>query len=415
MKNWIKPYILVIVIILSIAQVTAMERRRDQFQSDFGYLLAPFPFILPGVGTGVGLLMGANNVFDTHIDLNTVFIQGDVEGRGIILTDMHLISQRLLFDVVSFGINKAQQLRYSERGMNSQADIYSIVELADSNLLGGRLILTSPSRMFELFIFGFATGFKVDAVRNSDGDLDNQINNPIEQSFLTADIGFLFDYTDDRLDPRQGINVQITRGSTPASSDTAVDFYTINYSATAYIPILAYSTWAFNYYRSDAHVISQGVTNTDILKTEYGCIADVITGCSTAVQEIVKDQIATNTYGNATSLGGRSRLRSFDEGRFNGAHTEFLGSEFRWNLTDENTPFDLYFMRDIRTGIQLVAFYEIGTVADVQADLWKKHRSSTGIGARIITGSGFVYRFDIATGEEGESVVLFFGYPWGSF
>ncbi len=80
------------------------------------------------------------------------------------------------------------------------------------------------------------------------------------------------------------------------------------------------------------------------------------------------------------ALGGSSRLRSYAGGRFSGAHTEFYGYEFRWNLTDENTPFDLYFIKDFRTGFQLAFFYETGTVAEQREDLWTKSRNSTGLG-----------------------------------
>ena len=34
----------------------AIERRRSQFPRDFGYLIAPIPYILPGVGTGLGVI-----------------------------------------------------------------------------------------------------------------------------------------------------------------------------------------------------------------------------------------------------------------------------------------------------------------------------------------------------------------------
>ena len=42
---------------LLIASLTeAIERRRSQFPRDFGYLIAPIPYILPGVGTGLGVI-----------------------------------------------------------------------------------------------------------------------------------------------------------------------------------------------------------------------------------------------------------------------------------------------------------------------------------------------------------------------
>ena len=122
--------------------------------------------------------------------------------------------------------------------------------------------------------------------------------------------------------------------------------------------------------------------------------------------------IANNTYGTASSLGGFSRLRSYPTGRFKGAHTIFYGSEIRWNLTDESTPFDILIMRDIRTSWQIALFYEMGTVADKRSELGDIWRSTTGIGLRMVTASGMVFRADLATGKEGFSPSIFIGYPW---
>ena len=47
--------------------------------------------------------------------------------------------------------------------------------------------------------------------------------------------------------------------------------------------------------------------------------------------------------------------------------------------------------------------------------LWNEKRTSTGIGTRLVTGSGFVYRLDYATGKEGGSTIVIFDYPWGTF
>ncbi|MCZ6749217.1 MAG: hypothetical protein O7D96_07980, partial [SAR324 cluster bacterium] len=105
--------------------------------------------------------------------------------------------------------------------------------------------------------------------------------------------------------------------------------------------------------------------------------------------------------------------RSYPQDRFQGAHTAFYGAEFRWNLTDELTPFDYLFWKDVRTGIQLAFFGETGTVAESRGKLWDESRESYGMGLRLITGSGSVYRADYATGDEGGELTVFFFYPWG--
>lgn len=394
---------------------SAIERRRPQFSTDLGYIVAPFPFVLPGVGTGYGVLAGLNNMFETQMDLNAIVIRGDLEMQGLVLTDVNVIPETLLLDLVSFELSYGQQRSYLERGMESDPDEFNIIEMEDSEFYGGRAILTFFDRMFELFVFSFQGGFKVSAILDNEGETQTEIEDPEKQTFRSTSGGMLIDYTDDRIDARQGLRIEITRSESPAADDDAVEYYGMEYSTTAFLPVLSFSTWVFHHFRSDAHVTRKGETDPDVLKAEYGCFEVEFSQCNEAVQEVVEDRIAQNKYGNSSGLGGQSRLRAFSQGRFGAAHTEFYGTELRWNLTDEKTPFDFGFIRDVRTGVQLAAFYEIGTVADRTEDLWNISRSSTGVGARLVTSSGFVYRFDIANGEEGNSVVVIFGYPWGSF
>lgn len=393
----------------------ALDRRRDQYDADFGYLIAPFPVILPGVGTSFGVLAGVNNILGSQVDLNSIFITGDVSGRGLILTDINIIPKNLLFDLVYFNISKGQQKRYLERGMDSDPEEFNTIDLVDTQMNGARLTLTFWERMFELYAFGFRGEVKMSAIRDNQDEIITKFDEPQGSTFSSVNGGILIDYTDDRQDPRKGLAINFSRSDSPSSSESNLDYYTLDQSYTLYIPILSYSTLVFHYFKSDAHVNSQGETDPEVLKLNYDCFESDITLCESSVQEIVADDIAQNTYGSSSGLGGQSRLRSFDQGRFSSAHTIFYGIEFRWNLTDERTPYDLFFMSDIRTGLQLAAFFETGSVADRPEDLWEVSRSSTGVGARLITGSGFLYRFDVATGEEGPSVIAFFGYPWGSF
>jgi hypothetical protein len=127
---------------------------------------------------------------------------------------------------------------------------------------------------------------------------------------------------------------------------------------------------------------------------------------------VIDNTIANNTYGTATSLGGFSRLRSYSQGRYKGAHTVFYGTEIRWNLTDERTPFDIFVMKDVRTSIQISLFYETGSTADIRSELGDIMRDSYGFGLRVVTASGVVFRGDLAFGREGFEPQIFIGYPW---
>lgn len=405
--------LLVLVFVYS-SSLYSVERRRSQFQNEFGYIVTPLPFILPGVGTGVGLLGGLNNIYETPVDLYLVYITGDVEGGIVAVTDIPLISEHLIFDITSVDFNKGQQNRYLTRGMDNEEDEYNIVELSDSKLAGGRVILTFWERMLEFYTIGYNIEFKISAIRDNKGNLVNKIEDAETIEALTTTFGSLFDYTDDRSDPKQGIRFQLDRTRSEPDNSEEIDYYTMNYSLTGYVPVLKYSTIALNYFRSDSHVIRKGETDPEVLKSSYGCFEDSYTDCDQSTREVIQSQVDQNTFGTATSLGGRSRLRSYVGGRFSAAHSEFFGAELRWNLTNENTPFDIWIVRDLRTGIQTAFFYEVGTVADQVEDLWKSSRESYGVGARLVTGSGFIYRLDFAFGDEGFATTLFIDYPWSA-
>ncbi|MDP7175312.1 MAG: hypothetical protein QF647_03790, partial [SAR324 cluster bacterium] len=44
------------------SSVSAIERRTEQFSTEFGYLTLPLPYVIPGAGMGLGFLGGFNNV-----------------------------------------------------------------------------------------------------------------------------------------------------------------------------------------------------------------------------------------------------------------------------------------------------------------------------------------------------------------
>jgi len=171
-----------------------------------------------------------------------------------------------------------------------------------------------------------------------------------------------------------------------------------------------------NYFQADTLVDRQGQTDPAIVEADLGL------DCSTGSEQdqadclsFVNSRVAENTFGSVGSLGGLSRLRSYPEDRFKGSHARFIGVEFRWNLIEETKPFDYFFAKDIRTVIQLAAFYERGAISDNKDELWNTMRESYGIGARLVTKSGLIFRADVATGVEGEEISIIFGFPWEVF
>ena len=390
------------------------DRRKEQFTNSPGYAVFPFPYSIPGIGEGISLIGGAMNVADTYTDVFGIVLAGDVEGVNVGLADLHIIPQTLILDVGYSDISSAQIMSYNGRGMNTDKDDYSVLDLSDAVYYGGRLTATFFDRRFELYGGWYKGAAQLDAIRDKDGNVIVDAVDAAREWNVTTFIGTRFDLTDDYADPRRGLRLNISRFSNPPS-DSGPDFYLMDYSITAYLPIGKRSTWVFNFLRSDAIVSQKGETDPATLQNLLGINCSDPSLSPQEQQdciEVINNTIALNTYGQATSLGGLSHLRSYSEGRYNGAHTKFYGTELRWNLTDESTPFDIFIMKDIRTAIQLAAFFELGSTADTRSELGDTWRESYGVGIRMVTASGFVFRADFAYGHEGFAPQMFIGYPW---
>ena len=391
------------------------ERRRPQFNNVFSYAVFPIPYSLPGIGSGIGVGGGALNISESYIDIYGVGIWGDVEGWAAGLTDMHLIEKRLILNAGKSGISKAAfPINYS-RGMkgDEDPDDFNSAEISTVESIGGQVILTFDERRYELLLQVYDVQFTTDRIRDKDGDILLEIDDN-EDSGRAINLGITIDFTDDCSDPRSGIRFNVSRNLPEEIGEDAVQYYVLDTNITAYFPMLSNSTWVWNYFESDSHVTRKGETDRAILEKSLGLIPCRLgdTECENARTQVLDEVVALNMYGSASTLGGNSRLRSFTSMRYRGAHTRFLGTEFRWNLTDENTKFNIWFMQDLRTSVQLALFHEMGTVADLRQDLWDERRHSTGAGLRVVMGSGLIYRAEYATGEEGGQFILFFGYPW---
>ena len=168
-------------------------------------------------------------------------------------------------------------------------------------------------------------------------------------------------------------------------------------------------------------VNSPGITDPDTIRNDldYNCDAANTESsrqlCLDEQEAEVKDRIAENRHGTASTLGGTQRLRSFASNRFYAAHALFWGTEMRWNLTEEFSPFDYGVAKGVRTGVQTALFFEQGTVADTIKALNYEVKTSYGVGLRLIIASSFVVRLDLAGGDEGWQPTLIFDYPWCVF
>lgn len=409
---------LIILLLALTASADAMERRRDQFMKEPGHYIIPMPYSLPGVGDGFLVAGTINNAHDSYTDYIGFIIGGDLQGAGAIAKDMHLIDQKLIADVFVQTIDKATIRNYNGRGMESSKDDYSLLEFDDAQYAATRFTGTFYDRMFEIGMAAFKGESHLASLRDREGNLiiDAQDSEPEEFYFYTASIQL--DWTDDYQDPRRGVRYNISRWWRDETSASASDFYQQEHNITAYIPIGRISTWAFNFFRSDAIVTRTGDTDFASVEDRLGlnCSDPSLTPSQqTQCEQVVNNTIANNRYGTVGGIGGWQRLRSYPNDRYKAAHALFYGTEIRWNLTEEFKPFDIGIAKDIRTGIQLALFWETATVADEKDKLGDIWRDSYGMGVRMVTASGLVIRGDWATGDEGSEISVIVGYPWEGF
>ena len=394
------------------------ERRKPQFQKDSGYYLFPTPYSIPGLGEGLAVVGVAMNVADTYTDLFGFGLTGDMGGAGLGILDVHLVPETLILDINLESFNKATMTSFSKRGMDTQKHDYSLLEFDNFQFAGGRLTSTFFDRRFEVYGGSYLLNMKLDAILNNEGNTTVDIQNPTPWRTHVSAVGTRIDLTDDYADPRRGLRTDVSRWWSPPRGQSDPNYYIMEYSASFYVPLATRNTWVFNVFRSDAHVVRKGGTDPVVINLEQDMKCDSSTLTFKEQQdcwEVIDNIIAANTYGTVNAFGGTSRLRSYPQDRYKGAHSVFYGTEFRWNLTEKARPFDIFIAKDIRTVLQVAFFYETGSVADKREDLGDIMRSSYGVGFRMVTASGVVLRADVAAGNEGFETTIILGYPWESF
>ncbi|HAK59616.1 MAG TPA: hypothetical protein DCO77_04430 [Nitrospiraceae bacterium] len=410
MKIRVRAMLLLVVSVLMFSGTAGAldipERRKPQFETEFGYAVFPYPYSLPGIGSGLGLVGGAMNIDETHTDVYGMIFSGDVRGAALGARDLHIIPRMLLAEIGISSISTVTIQDFGARGMDADKNDYSLIELGDMQYAGGRLTATFYDRRFEIYAAAYAGRSRLESIRDQDGTINTLATDGAVGRGHTTIFGTRVDLTDDYQDPRRGIRLDVSRWHTPPD-DIGPDYFIMEYNTTAYVPIGRRSTWALNYFRSDARVERPGVTIFGDIENYLG-----VTCTTPECIKVINNMIDHNRYGTAGSLGGFNRLRSYPAGRYSGAHALFYGTEVRWNLTDEATPFNIFVMKDIRTAFQIALFYEMGSVEDIRSKLGNVMRASYGLGVRMVTASGAVFRADIAAGREGVEPSIFIGYPW---
>lgn len=392
---------------------TFPDRRREQFPKEDAYLIVPLPYSYPGIGEGFFLMGSASNIGETTADAFYIEVTGDIGGHVAQLDEFPIIDDELLLSLHIRDINQALVNFYEIRGMNgSDGNNYKLLDVSQADETVLRLDYSLNDRRYNFYLSHSENTYTLDAIRDADGNTIQQIDNPDSTREDSNLVGFFLDYTDDYQDPHTGIRFGIEYTDRPAEDKDAADYYVINVNLLYYFPMADIDTLVLNYYQSDAHVNRIGNVDPTYIRNDLGLNCGTDPECLQIEQQLVDSQINANTYGSAMSLGGLSRLRSYPQGRYQGGHAGFIGAEYRWNLTEEATPFNYFFWKDVRTGKQIAFFAEAGSVSEKSSDLWEEKRYSYGVGFRLLTASGSVYRADIAAGDEGTEVAIFFFYPW---
>jgi len=376
--------------------------------------VVPLPYSYPGIGDGFFLMGNFSNIFDTTTDFLAMYVTGDAGGYILQADEAPLIDRRLYLRLYYQNIDKAQVNQYHTRGMEgSGKDDYDLLDVSLALEQTANLNLTFYDRRLNVYLNYTDNEYKVDAVRDHNGDLITQLDEPYHGKESDTSLGVALDLTDDYLDPLTGVRFSFDYQNHPAKKSDDPDFYVLTYNASLYLPLLQTDTLVFNYFQSDAYVTHEGNTNPADIRAELGLNCGVTdTECLNSEQNLVDVVINQRINGTAASLGGKDRLRSYPQGRFNGGHSAFLGVEYRLNFKQEVKPFDYFFWKDVRTGLQIAMFGEAGTVSETPSQLWNEVRYSYGAGLRLVAASGAVYRADIATGNEGNEFTVFFFYPW---
>lgn len=393
------------------ADGTLPERRKNQFPDSPAHLVVPLPYSYPGIGNGFFLMGNFSNVYETT-DILAMFVAGDAGGYILQFDEVPIVSKRLFVKYYYQDIKRAQVNQYDVRGIEGTSkNEYTLLDVSLARQKVADFNLTFFDRRLNFLYQREDNEYGVKAIRDYQGNLITALDYHSKEAKDT--FGISLDLTDDYMDPLKGIAFSLQYQNQPKSTANDPSFYVMSYNTSLYLPMLETDTLVLNYFQSDAHVTSIGNTDPVEIRQELGFnCAPLDTACLQSEQKLVDAFINMRTNGTSASLGGKDRLRSYPQGRFNGGHSAFVGVEYRLNFKQEVKPFDYLFWKDVRTGLQVAFFGEVGSVSEKSGDLWKQYRSSYGVGLRLVAASGAVYRADLAKGVEGSEFTMMFAYPW---
>ena len=422
MKNVLKIFtVCLIYLITENSYGFEIERRRDVFTKQYGHLFVPLPYSLPGLGEGLLFIGNFGNIADTTTDLATILGVGDAEFIFGFLDEFFIVPDYVYLQYVKAQGFKYALTNYRSRGMNTEKNdfVYALGNYWEYD--APTFKLTLYDRMLELGLGRSKQKgrFEKFVAPDSDdltkqGDTITEFDPALEVNFgEKLEFSARIDYTDDYRDPRKGVRNILYLDRQTASSSSEPSFDVITNDLQFYIPFLEKSTLVLNLTFSDANVRKEGETDLEVLKQQsnyYSCTSE---SCRETTLGNAKNTMNINKHGTSLYLGGPDRLRSYPQQRFQGAHTVYFATEFRWNFSAaDGDEIDLFFMQDLVDEMQVAFFFEQGSVSETKSELGDTVKYSFGSGFRFLSGSGNLYRADFATGDEGPQVTVIIQYPW---
>ena len=392
----------------------AAERYRDQFpkgKAAQGYYFVPAPYSLEGIGSGIAFAGSMTNVGGSYADIGGFYLTGDIQGGGFGASDIHLQEKRLIFDVFYSNLTKVRVNRYNARGMDSKDEDFTVLGLKNLGTGFVRLTKTNEQRDLEFSASLINSRGDFDDQFDKDGNLLNELNGKLDASNALS-LGFRLDNTDDYNDPRRGNLFKLAL----AKSFERNDFVNMDTSYSHYLPFFDNDTLVFNAFYSESIALRDIEVNRNEVEADLGlnCADESSVSDRESCNQLVDSQVAQEQYGNATSLGGRGRLRAFPNDRFEASKTLFFGSEYRLNFGNFLEFFNVYLAKGAKNNYQFAFFTEAGSVSDQSSELTKDYKSNVGAGFRIVLASGFVFRMDYANALDGKNSAFtaIVGYPW---
>jgi len=386
------------------------ERSENDAENEIGWLVAPLPIIVEGIGSGVPIAASISNVYrSTDLLMAKTFFKGDFEVSLFSISKFPVIDEKLLF---SLGVTDFYMpFRSYDRGIDSgKEDYYQTLEKYNSNFV------TFQSQFYNQrleFLLTYSTGgTKLEKIFDVDGNDFSNIQSP-QRNWVDHVIGTQIDLTDNHLDPSEGLRIGLLHSDTNYGLNELSDYAVDDLNITAYFPFFKTHTLLFNAFQSRSNITEKGLVDEDAVRNKFGLGCDLekeAVACRNTETRRINYWLKRNRSSKATALGGLNRMRAYSQGRFYAANSSNYVLEYRLNYSEKRTPMNWIFLGGLRTVLQTSFFYETGSVADDISRLHQKMKSSFGVGFRAII-SGLIYRFDLAKGEDGIAPTLFINYP----